>query len=526
MRIPKLLPMERNKYDVFISYRRVGGKEKARPLKSELEKRGYKVFLDFDDLKDSVFDKRIMDAIDEAPIFLIILSEHSLDRCKNDEDWVRKEIEYADMKNKHFIPVNPDREFKGFPDGTPESVRQCLGQHQFSSIDFEQLFIPSVNMMVKDRIEPIISSLKTVKNEKKGALIRIETDLDCRILCNKEELTVAKSGDITEIRLPKGKHKLTFEGLECKDDSYSLIYEVKDLEFEDYIEVSLHEKYKERINKDNIYKEEEKKRWQELERIEREKQERVRREKEEEEKRRKRRELIASKKKWIYAAFAIILLVMAIVCLSNVSKQERLVEDDILVKEHYVYDTTSIVEASDNFINGHEYVDLGLPSGKKWATCNVGANKPEDYGDYYAWGEVRTKIEYTDNNSVTYGKKYNDIKGNPQYDVVRKNWGGTWRLPTKMELKELINECTWKWTKQHNVNGYNVTGLNGNSIFLPATGYCIGTSLNFDGQVGSYWSSTPDDYDGYAYYLFFGDDYEYVEDGHRSVGLTVRPVSE
>ena len=185
---------------------------------------------------------------------------------------------------------------------------------------------------------------------------------------------------------------------------------------------------------------------------------------------------------------------------------------------------------SSRTINGHEYVDLGLPSGKKWATCNVGANKPEDYGDYYSWGEVRTKIEYTINNSVTYGKKYNDIKGNPQYDVVRKNWGGTWRLPTKMELEELINECTWKWTKQHNVNGYNVTGPNGNSIFLPAAGYRIGSSLFNDGDYGNYWSSTPNDYYYYYYYaynLYFYDGNEIVYwRSHRCNGLTVRPITE
>ena len=182
---------------------------------------------------------------------------------------------------------------------------------------------------------------------------------------------------------------------------------------------------------------------------------------------------------------------------------------------------------SSRTINGHEYVDLGLPSGKKWATCNVGANKPEDYGDYYSWGEVRTKIEYTKNNSVTYGKKYNDIKGNPQYDVVRKNWGGTWRLPTKMEFKELINECTWKWTKQHNVNGYNVTGPNGNSIFLPAAGCRLGTSLNGGGYDGYYWSSTPDDGNDYgAYGLGFYDGYEGVYDLNRGDGRTVRPVTE
>lgn len=460
--------MERNKYDVFISYRRVGGKEKARPLKSELEKRGYKVFLDFDDLKDSVFDKRIMDAIDEAPIFLIILSEHSLDRCKNEDDWVRKEIEYANKKNKHFVPVNPDKEFKDFPEDIPNSVKECIGQHQFSSIDFEQLFQLSIDKMVEDRIQPIIARLRETSKKQTGALVRIETDLDCRVLRFKEELAIAKADDITEIRLPKGKHKLTFEGLECKDDSYSTIYEVKDLDYEYYIEVNLLEKY-------NVRKAEESKQKAEQERIEKER--RL-------EKERQEREAKAK------------------------ADQEK-------------------NKQSSGTINGHKYVDLGLPSGKKWATCNVGANKPEDYGDYYAWGEVRTKIEYTKNNSVTYGKKYNDIKGNPQYDVVRKNWGGTWRLPTKMELKELINECTWIWTKQHNVNGYNVTGPNGNSIFLPAAGSRFGTSLLNDGSIGNYWSSSPYDYYDYgAYYLdFYGGGVDVNYDG-RGYGQTVRPITE
>ena len=151
------------KYDVFISYRRIGGKDKARSLKSELERRGYRVFLDFDDLKDSVFDARIMDAIDEAPIFLVLLSENSLDRCKYDDDWVRKEIEYANLKNKHLIPINPDKEFKGFPDDIPDNIREYLGQHQFSSIDFEQLFQESINKMVKDRIQPALSKKSSKK---------------------------------------------------------------------------------------------------------------------------------------------------------------------------------------------------------------------------------------------------------------------------------------------------------------------------------------------------------------------------
>ena len=176
--------------------------------------------------------------------------------------------------------------------------------------------------------------------------------------------------------------------------------------------------------------------------------------------------------------------------------------------------------------NGHEYVDLGLSV--KWATCNVGANKPEDYGNYYAWGETSTKSTYYNNNSKTYGKRMNDIKGNSQYDAARANWGGTWRLPTKAELEELKNKCTWKWTTQNGVNGYKVTGPNGNSIFLPAAGYRSGSSLRYDGDYGGYWSSTPyDDNDDYgAYTLYFLNGSGLVSYYNRYYGLTVRPITE
>lgn len=105
-------------------------------------------------------------------------------------------------------------------------------------------------------------------------------------------------------------------------------------------------------------------------------------------------------------------------------------------------------EVTENKINGHEYVDLGLPSGLKWATCNVGANSPSEYGDYYAWGETTTKTSYTYENSKTYNKKIGDIGGNASYDAARANWGGTWRMPTKEEFDELLNKCTCTWTTQ------------------------------------------------------------------------------
>ena len=192
-----------------------------------------------------------------------------------------------------------------------------------------------------------------------------------------------------------------------------------------------------------------------------------------------------------------------------------------------------------NSIQGHEYVDLGLPSGLKWATCNVGANAPHEYGGYYAWGEVETKREYTDENCKTidcievrkgFFKKrieteYIDKKENFK-DTARVNWGGSWRMPTRAEMVELLDSCTWTWTTQNGVNGMRVTGPNGNSIFLPAAGYCDGSSRYNVGD-GTYWSSTP--YESGTHSAcdldFFSGNHS-VSGLNRHYGLTVRPVSD
>ena len=184
-------------------------------------------------------------------------------------------------------------------------------------------------------------------------------------------------------------------------------------------------------------------------------------------------------------------------------------------------------KVTKSIINGHEYVDLGLPSGLKWATCNVGASSPEEYGDYYAWGEIKTKEDYSKSNSKTYGKSMSDISGNSTYDVARAKWGGSWRLPTKKELEELKNKCKWEWTTINGKKGYKVTGPNGNSIFLPAAGYRSGLSLYYAGEYGYCCSSTPyESNDFYAYYLDFISSYHDVGRNRRYYGLSVRPVSE
>ena len=169
-------------------------------------------------------------------------------------------------------------------------------------------------------------------------------------------------------------------------------------------------------------------------------------------------------------------------------------------------------------------VDLGLSV--KWATCNVGANKPEEYADYYAWGETEPKdfyfwdtYKYCDGtyNSLTkytdsaYGKDgFSDNKSvlDPEDDVAHVKWGGNWRIPTKEELEELRTKCTWTSTTLNGVKGYSVTsnvdGYTDRSIFLPATGMRIRQWTENTDTIGRFWGNsivTGDDYD--AVYLDF-----------------------
>ena len=195
-------------------------------------------------------------------------------------------------------------------------------------------------------------------------------------------------------------------------------------------------------------------------------------------------------------------------------------------------ESSSVSTADDGYavsgkIDGHYYVDLGLSV--KWADRNIGALSSSAYGDYFAWGEIETKDEYTKSNSVTYGVGMDDISGNADYDAATANWGSKWRMPTENEFEELEEKCSWVWTSRNGFNGCLVTGPNANSIFLPAAGYRSDTSLYKAGSRGCYWSSTPDD--GSRYYtlsLFFGSSYHYMgSDGDGCYyGLTVRPVSE
>ena len=215
-------------------------------------------------------------------------------------------------------------------------------------------------------------------------------------------------------------------------------------------------------------------------------------------------------------------------------------------KTDYVVTEVDSVTFNKMMHNGHEYVDLGLPSGTLWATCNVGATKPEEYGDYFAWGETAPKSTY---NWDTYrwgtysegvGKfitKYctngncgivdNKTTLDLSDDAAHINWGGTWRMPNDIEISELCNNCVKEFTTLNDVQGYKVVGLNGNYIFLPLTG-CIDENDFFE-KDGYYWSNTLDinvtpPHSYFPNILYFTSDTLRLGLGMRSTGKTIRPV--
>ena len=174
-------------------------------------------------------------------------------------------------------------------------------------------------------------------------------------------------------------------------------------------------------------------------------------------------------------------------------------------------------------------IDLGLPSGTKWANVNVGANSPEEYGDYYAWGETEVKSKY---NASTYHYYKNssyvdvdyDIRGS-EYDVAHVKWGGSWMMPSSTQMNELIDNCTSEWTTVNGVYGQKFTSkINGNSIFLPAVGYCE-SGVSSIGNYGYYWScsSKAPDSSG-AYSLGIKNNSTTMDHYYRYYGFAVRPV--
>lgn len=225
------------------------------------------------------------------------------------------------------------------------------------------------------------------------------------------------------------------------------------------------------------------------------------------------------------------MVVMASAASINAQTVNVHMKDGQVIK--YDYDKVEYVdfsaEGKANEIKGA--VDLGLSV--LWAKCNVGANTPEEYGDYYCWGEIATKDGYFESNYFRYvGTRYfnsigTDISGMKYYDAATAKMGTPWRMPTSAELSELVKKCTWTKTSVNGVAGFNVKGPNGNSIFFPCSGACIDNN-KYQGTYAQVWSSTISgaEYNYLSLRLFANADGVMVNEFPAFYGVAVRGVCE
>lgn len=200
-------------------------------------------------------------------------------------------------------------------------------------------------------------------------------------------------------------------------------------------------------------------------------------------------------KKWLFGIAGVALLGVLILLIHTAGSHS---EAKHIHKEKKI--RKGKAEVLKDTLNGHEWVDLGLPSGTKWATYNVGAASPEEFGNYYAWGETEPKEEYIDINSLTHRKSFKWLVNNgiittdgeltKGHDVATLIWGEPWRMPTDAEYEELLDLCEWKFSDYKGTHGYLVTGPNNESIFFVAAGFKQGSEAEYIGDYGDYWSST------------------------------------
>lgn len=203
-----------------------------------------------------------------------------------------------------------------------------------------------------------------------------------------------------------------------------------------------------------------------------------------------------------------------------------------LLEQQCSAESDNVVETLNVDEDGFRIVDMGLSV--KWSSCNLGACKPEQSGNYYAWGELNKKAIYTANNSATYSYSLSELRSMkvidsknvllPSKDVASIKLGKNWRMPTREEADELIRKCKWEWGLKNGVKGYKVTGPNGGFIFLPANGYFFGSQIYDTDETGNYWTSTGYDNGNFSYALDFSKSRPKIASSGRSGGRCIRPV--
>ena len=466
---------------IFISYKR-DDKDIVFKIKDDIEKNvGELCWIDLDDIKcdANYFVDVISKSIDEADVFLFMYSNKHTEITDFENDWPLRELNYAQEEKKRIIFLNIDK--------APLTKRFKLMFGLKQQVDATST--SAMNKLYRD----LNKWLSDGDNDKKGGsendnseiCYKVRVNRACWLYLDDEKMQPLEANKIVKFYLESGVYLRKV--VDCEDENVSKEDKITLSEkqvFEDIDLATLYQKYVKGNTKRNLG-------IGILGKC------------------RKYLQIF----KWIAFAcflsafvFCIVFLVGSKSLTPNGSSSNVSLVDTInsSIVDTIAEDTKEQKQSQTIMVNGHECVDLGLSV--KWATCNVGAEKPEDFGDYFAWGETEPKTVYSWE-TYKYGTAHDQLTKycsrsrcgkdgftdrkivlDPEDDAATANWGGNWRIPTKTELEELSNNCILDWTIQNGVNGYKVKGPNGNSIFFPAAGYVGDRDLRLVGTL-LYWSS-------------------------------------
>lgn len=233
--------MENYKYDIFLSYRREGGEDKARNIQLELEQYNLKVFLDYDSLYDNVFEDIILKCIEQTPIFMFVMTPNCLDRTVLEGDWIARELLFAIQHNKKIIPIEfKEYQFGEIPKNIPEQIYEVLSKTEHSELSTGQLFKKSIELLIDNRVANVFPE-RTIIKRTKTRDIRICTNADCIVKHFDKQLIIAHPYEGNIIHLPKGRHKLCFVLAKNNTIVQEKSYVVDDVSKSDYIDVDFQE---------------------------------------------------------------------------------------------------------------------------------------------------------------------------------------------------------------------------------------------------------------------------------------------
>ena len=473
-----------NSFDVFISYRRKDGWDYARILQSELEKRGYDVFLDDDDLENSPFYGGVFQTIERSAVFLAILTPGFFENARNEDDWILSEVKYAISSHRTICLINPDNLFSVFPDNIPQTIKDTLAVQPQWVVDYSGCLLKSINRL-DDDLRQVIK-----KTDKRSAPVFVSyTRADKDIVFP----FVAQLEKELHIRC-----WIDLSGIETGDQFEDVIMEAIDTSTIVLFMLSDHSLKSDWTRREVFYAHNMRKRVLPI--------------------------VIDGKglRGWFLFHFGNIDFI-------DITSEEQRSKLSMNLRGWL-----GITLSFTGMANNHKWVDLG--TGVKWSVVNLGAESLEDSGEFFAWGETAPKTEYS---WLTY-KFGNSPDQLAKYvpdglstldecdDAVRKAWGSPWRIPTKNEFLLLLESCEKVWASHNGCYGWRFTSkINGESIFFPAAGYINDSLASGKGSIGRYWTSSVDEKDpGFAWSLFFNSITVNRLFGYRCSGLVIRPVAD